>query len=316
MIVPLIMGPKTGASVHRSPSLRAVLLPNHYNSKIDIKPGPKPYYGHSSSRPISIPEAQESRSVNKSVKASIAAMMVAAGLLVSQLVGLRPALAVNPPCPSFRTSAPFWLWTRSDVAVFGIRAPVQMRTNGLLCLPVSDLPFAAAWIGIQQEVGNGITQIGFVHHYNSSGVGVYCRFWAIGTGSPHFYDCGGTPNGKYVFFKIKRYYDTPTRTYRYAVDDCGEAGGYGSCTVKSGSQAAYGNPEGIVAAETNYGCTIRIMGSGSAPTHYGTSSYPVQGYVTTWATRTWSSKQTEGDCTSYYGGKKVTGGMVTWDTRN
>jgi len=58
------------------------------------------------------------------------------------------------------------------------------------------------------------------------------------------------------------------------------------------------------------------MGSPSAPVHYGSSANPVEGYVTSWGSgRSWS-RQTEGDCTSDYEGKQVTGGMVTWDSRN
>jgi hypothetical protein len=253
--------------------------------------------------------------MNNLLKSSLAVVFITVGLLASQLTGIGPAFATaTSSCPSVSYNAPFWLWVKSANDVYGVRAPVEMRTDGGLCVPGSgsEDSFAAAWIGIQQQVGNGITQIGFINLYGSG----WCRFWAIGTGLAHVYDCGGTSNSHYVYFEINRYYDSPTRTYRYAIYDCGEAGGYGNCTAKDGSQAAYGNPEGVIAAETDYGCTVQIMGTASSPTHYGTTSNPVEGFVTSWLSRTWGGKQTEGDCTSDYIGKSVTGGFVTWDSRN
>lgn len=243
--------------------------------------------------------------MNRWVKASMAVMVVAASVLASQVSGVSPALAVS--C-SGGYSAPFWSWTRSDEAVYGVRAPVELRRDGSLCGTNSDKPFAAAWIAIQNQAATSIAQIGFIHHYNSSNENRWCRFWAIDGGIPNFYDCS-TSNGTYVYFRIKQ-----LSTY-YNIEDCGTAGGYSNCTLKNDSQHAYTQPEGVVAAETDYSCVIRIMGSASAPVHYGSSANPVEGYVSSWGTRTWS-RQTEGDCTSDYEGKQVTGGMVTWDSRN
>ncbi|MGH3496728.1 MAG: hypothetical protein ACRDP1_04605 [Nocardioidaceae bacterium] len=195
---------------------------------------------------------------------------------------------------------------------------MEIRIDGALCTPASDDPFAASWIAIQQRSGTGITQIGFDHHYSSDGSGIWCRFWAIGTGFPHFYACGGTPDENYVYFQIVRFYLSKLG-YFYQIADCGQSGGYGNCTVRNESQGAYSNPEGAIAAETDFGCAVRIMGSSPAPTHYGSGPNPTEGMVNSWDIRTWSDKQTEGDCTSDYTGQKVpnvAGVFATWDSRN
>ncbi|HEV2452407.1 MAG TPA: hypothetical protein VGS62_10840 [Streptosporangiaceae bacterium] len=124
-------------------------------------------------------------------------------------------------------------------------------------------------------------------------------------------------DGTYVYFQIQQYYDPVTHQHLYDIYDCGTGGGYGSCTSLNASQMAYSNPEGVVAAETNYGCTVRIMGSASAPQHYGSNANPVEGFVTVWATRSpWSYVSSANVCPTDYHGALVTGGMVTWDSRN
>jgi hypothetical protein len=235
--------------------------------------------------------------------------------LLDLLAGISPALAANPACPSLYYNAPFWTWARSTNDVYGVRAPVNLVNDAQLCGTLSQDPFAAAWIALQDQSSNGITQIGFERDYNLQGTGHECRFWAIGTGYAHDYDCAGTSSGTYVYFQIYRYYNVSNHQYQYSVQDCGTSGGYGNCTTESSSQAAYGTPEAAVAAETDYGCTVVIMGSASNPTHYGTSANPIQGLASVWGTRGWGSSR-EGGCASDYEGQTVTGGMATWDSRN
>jgi hypothetical protein len=213
--------------------------------------------------------------------------------IVTAVCGILLAPLVSPATPAFAaacsgsTSAPYWLWTRTAFDVYGVRAPVQARNDGGLCGSRADDPFAAGWIGIQQESGSGITQIGYEKDFDANSVAHWCRFWAIGTGFPHDYGTCNTTDDTFIYFEIVRYYDTPTRTYRYNVEDCGTGGGYGNCTNKSSSQAAYGNPEGVVSAETDYGCVVHILGSDADRQNYGTSSYPVQGMdSSSWTTST------------------------------
>jgi hypothetical protein len=233
----------------------------------------------------------------------------------------KPAALTNPSCPSAKPhSFVGWIWRPSTNDVYGMRAPVQIRIKTLLCVPVSDEPFATGWIAVESGTGSGITQAGIIHEW-VSGKSRWCRVWATGVGAQHIYDCSGNPSdGTYVYFKIIRYFDTPTRTYRYEVEDCGTGGSFSGCKVLNSSQAAYGSPLGIVSAETNYPCTVRIMGSHSAPQNYGTSTHPIQGLASSWGNRTWNYQREDDSCPSDYKGAQSSGRtsalISTWDSRN
>jgi hypothetical protein len=192
-----------------------------------------------------------------------------------------------------------------------------MRLDGGLCGTTSDDPFAANWIGIQVQSGAEITQIGVEKDFNpSTGTAQYCRFWAIGAGIAHDYDCGTDNDGTYIFFQISRYYNPTTRLYYYEVGDCGTSGGYGNCTSKNGAQEAYSDPEGEVVAETDHGCVIHMLGTSARPVNYGTSSNPVQGMdSSSWATRNWAGFD-EGSCSTNYLRSSNSSDMSMWDTRN
>lgn len=237
-----------------------------------------------------------------------------AGLLAPSLWGVTPALAAS--CTG-GYAAPFYEWVRSANDVYGVRAPVEMRLDGGLCGAAADYPFAASWIGIQGQSGGVITQVGVEKDFNpTTGAAQYCRFWAIGTGIAHDYDCGTDNDGVYIFFRISRYYDPTTHLYYYEIDDCGTSGGYGNCTNKNDAQEAYSDPEGEVAAETDFGCVVHLLGTSARPVNYGTSSNPVQGLdSSSWATRNWAGYD-EGNCASNYMRSSNSDSMSTWDTRN
>src|SRR5215472_6173636 len=46
-------------------------------------------------------------------------------------------------------------WQQSNGGVGGIRAPINLRRDGLLCTDTNSDDFASAWISIQQGVWNG-----------------------------------------------------------------------------------------------------------------------------------------------------------------
>jgi hypothetical protein len=241
------------------------------------------------------------------------------GFLGTALEGSGGASVDHPDtisCDSGGYSFDYWIWAPSTNDVEGVRAPIELRTNGELCQPTSDEAFASPWIAIEQGNGQGITQIGFDHEFSSSGSGEFCRFWAIGTGHPHDYDCASTGNNTFVFFEIEQYISGGN--VFYAVYDCGSSGGYGNCILMSGNQAAYTEPVGSVAAETDEGCPVRIMGTASAPTNYGTSANPVEGLANSSCSgHDWGSTLHQ-NCSSDYAGSIQTGPvlMSTWDTRN
>jgi hypothetical protein len=206
-----------------------------------------------------------------------------------------------------------WGWTPSNQDVEGVRAPINMRTDGLLCSNIHQDPFAANWIAIVQQNGSGITQIGFVHEPNSQGQFVWCRFWAIGEGVSHDYDCGVDPNNTFVYFRVQQYLSGLSPFYK--VEDCGTEGDFNHCTTMNGTQPAYADPASEVASETDFGCEVYMLGSTSDAVQYGNSSWRLDGESSSgWAPRTWSAFKPR--CTGDYSGTTISYGMRTWDTRN
>jgi hypothetical protein len=204
-------------------------------------------------------------------------------------------------------------WTRSLNDVQGIRAPIDLRTNGVVCSPNGT---SSSWIGIQD--GSHLTQIGFLHYYDTNlQTGVFCKFWENLPNPPQLYSCGISNNDTYTYYKIQEYNDGST--VAYAIDDCGSSGGYSSCTQKNGTEGAYANPFGVVAAEIHGACGSYVMGSSADPERVGTDSFPLEGDVPNgWAERTWSSISypTSPACAvSDYSGDAFTQGFRSWDVR-
>jgi hypothetical protein len=260
--------------------------------------------------------------MNKLTKAIMVIATLLAGLFSGPVSAAKPALASTLNDPSCPSSSPHsfvgWLWARSGNDIFGMRAPVQTRFDGLLCTNSAGDAFATGWIAIEANDSSGrITQIGIIHHFRS-GSAAWCRVWAVGTGVPNFYDCGDQSSGTYVYFMITQYSNTMGNFYD--IQDCGTSGGYGNCSVDSASQPAYTDPLGVVAAENNYPCTVQIMGSASAPQNYGTSSSPIEGLVNDWGPRTWGYQSQDNFCPSDYRGAQASGStsstISTWDSRN
>lgn len=186
-----------------------------------------------------------------------------------------PAYAA--PCPA-NTHYDFVFSQWNTTSAHGVQAPIQLRKTGVVCTTQGTDGFTAAWIGIQDNNSNDLAQIGFDHHYSTSAANdVYCRFWAIGTGSPHFYDCGLNSGGTYIYFRIQR--DPAGGTdYLYFIQDCGQDG-YGGCTTKNSSEIAFSSANAVaVGAETDWGtgCTQQIMGTSSLPVNVGTSANPTE----------------------------------------
>jgi hypothetical protein len=192
-----------------------------------------------------------------------------------------PAFAVLPDCPSpqaydFIKSH----WTPSDNNVTGIRAPLKVRLDGLVCKDTTYPGFAAAWIAIENQDSNGITQIGWIHFYDPSiDSGKWCRFFAIGTGAVQTYGSCAPADDVFLYVKIQNQFDPERHANFYNVYDCGTGGGYTDCVSKTWSQADYVHSLAAIDAETNYGCTVHIMGYSADTQNDGRNSPddPIQG---------------------------------------
>jgi hypothetical protein len=211
-------------------------------------------------------------------------------------------------------------WTPGSGDISGVRAPIEMRFDGLVCGGGPEEAFASSWIAIESSAGNSITQIGFLHFFNSVlGTGEFCRVWAIDGGAAHTYGCNQQTNHTIVYFEIVRFTDPSTHAILYDILDCGTAGGYGNCASENSTQGAYSSAFSPVAAETDYGqsaCTVRIMGSTTDAQKFGTSSFPIEGTLGTSSWQTRSYNGTLIPTCSHYGHTFKSFRMWTWDDRN
>jgi hypothetical protein len=250
------------------------------------------------------------------------AILVSAASIASLLIGVManmPAARAetdNPPCNvGLGNVQEGGYWAPANGDAEGIRAPINLRKDGELCTTAMSDDFASDWIALTQNTGAGITQIGWDHHWNSGGGVEYCRFWAIGTGHPNFYDCTDSDETT-VYFRIQTYNDGGT--LRYDVDDCGTAGDFNDshCTQKSGSQAAYVNGATAFAdQEVDHPCVSFMLGSMAITVNYGNDNFGLVGNDGSgWVVKNWTGFVDS--CTNDYK-KSISGDIIeTWDSRN
>jgi hypothetical protein len=256
------------------------------------------------------------------VKSPITAFMLLLLASLVSFVGSTPAALAFNCSTNVRTWAAFH-WTRTAWDVDGVRAPVEMRTDGGLC--DNDVGwqknFSATWIAIEENAGSGINQAGILHSELPDGTKQWCRFYAGGIGAAQRYSCTYDPNGTFIFYTIHTY----NSGQNYQISDCGTSGGYLSCTPKYGADSVYDEPLSATDAETALGCDIHIMGSNTNQQNVGESNWFVQGLdgSGTWASRSWGNQGVfnifgASGCDTYYKLSEVNSGeiMKFYDTRN
>jgi hypothetical protein len=268
-------------------------------------------------------EAQHNSTTPKgsSMRRIVIVLVILAGMLGPLTASADPAMAAN--CTG-DDGWPYFSWTRTDNQVYGIRAPIQSRIDGGLCGVAGGGDNPSNAIGILIEDASSHVGIGYVHEYGVSG-GHYCRFWDSPAGGGPTYDCG-TTDDQFVFFKIVRYFDSVHHVYKYEIDDCGTAGGYGNCTAEDSTSTAFSNPAAETQSNSNFTCTIHIMGSSSDKQNIGTSNNPLQCSTddgSSWSTRSWGGphwSNNDSSCSTSNGGPYGVGSDTSsnsyWDTRN
>ncbi len=213
-------------------------------------------------------------------------------------------------------------WAPDDVT--GIRAPVRLRKSGDVCVPGSgdEGDQASVWIAIEPQTSDEIVQLGFVHVIDDPGTGStkFCRFWAIGGGAVHAYNCGNDSGGDQVWFRIK--VDTPgppdTNKYYY-LQDCGKAGGYTSCVTKNSNQGKWGHGWALASSEVSHACQTVMMGSSTNKANAGTGTYPIEMQTTVggaWVSGTLSGASQGPVCSFNYKYDAGANVFTSWDARN
>ncbi|HEY7146098.1 MAG TPA: hypothetical protein VH637_17810 [Streptosporangiaceae bacterium] len=242
-------------------------------------------------------------------------LLAAAAALVSVVLPAPAAVAQpgNPPCPAVDYDFSGGNWEPSNGVVAGVRAPIKIRKDGLLCSNTQHDSFVAIWIGIGQMHGDHLAQIGFDHHYNKDGNPIFCRFWAIGTGFPHYYNCKQIADDTSIFFKIESFQAGTSSLYK--IQDCGTGGDFSNCTTENATQAAFGSARGETVSETDHGCASFMLGATSDKVIFGNSNWRLVGNNgATWGPRAWDLISPR--CSSDYSAASTSNGIDTWDPRN
>jgi len=249
----------------------------------------------------------------------LAVIALSAGAVVAP-AGVASAVPADPGCNSNGGSTwAGWDWVPgSSNHLYGIRAPVKRRTDGLLCTNASHDSTSSVWIAIQAASGgSNIVQIGFIHKFNSSGVGEWCRFWETPTVIFRAYDCGTGSDDTQVYFKIEQFCTGSGCTY--VIYDCGTGGNFSNCSPLDGATALFSSPAAAVSSEAHFWCVVRMMGQGSDRVWYGNSSWATSIEDNSgWSkNRNWDSGYGPNQCTSDYMKDNAGGGLLrTWDSRN
>lgn len=190
-----------------------------------------------------------------------------------------------------------------------------MANRGMVCVAAAgkEGDQVSNWIAIEPGDGTKIAQIGFVKLIAnpSTGTTQVCRFWAIGTGAVHAYDCGVDNGGDTVYFRI-----VAQGSY-YNLLDCGKVGGYANCDSLNSSQTLFADSWAINSAEASYACGDRLMGQSGSRVAFGNATYPMRVLRVvggTWDVRPWNSSGSP--CSGNYAVSVTDEVIQTWDTRN
>lgn len=206
------------------------------------------------------------------VMRGMAIIVLAAGAIISPSRSAPAALA-NPACNANGNSswAGFYWQPGGTDHLYGVRAPVKLRTDGLLRADSSNDATSSAWLMIQTVSGSQFVQIGFIHRFNSNGVGQWCRFWETSNNLPQAYDCASDADDTEVYFKIEEFCTAYGCTY--AIYDCGTGGDFTQCSPMDASMPLFSSPAVAVSSEAHFWCIVRMMGQGSDRVWYGNNTW-------------------------------------------
>jgi hypothetical protein len=252
-------------------------------------------------------------------------------------VSERPAEA-RTGCPNPNTGYLVYggQWQPDDNHVWGERAPIQQRINGVPCDP-SGTGFRygalSMWLGIQSGTtnspGDKLVQVGHDKVYDSVFDSVTtCRWYQIVTGGVH--DTGGPvrdpcpamADDDFFYYRIVKYNDNGTNRYR--ISSCGFSNPtYSNCTTLDNGTPVFSTDYAIGAAESIVDtCATVMFGSPGDPDDIGGPVYPAQ--IQGESSNPWDAKNYNGlpqgpglqSCSHYQKSTATTGQVNIWDDRN
>jgi hypothetical protein len=245
------------------------------------------------------------------------------GLSLLTLVGALAVLGVSPEaahasgfgnCPTYPPAAGEHIGYQYPLAGAGdvqeIKGVVVLRRNGYTCgYNAQWVDSISSWMSFESVDGSGqITQAGYQGtRWNSTGTMQWCRFWAIGTGTSHAYNCSdGT--GTATEYEIVNDYGSDQ------IYDCGNSN-WSSCTLL-GAQPHKTSVAGVY-GESHYPCADQLMGISSSTAQIGKASEAVQVSLGSGlANVPWTATQDGPVCSSYGQLDYHNIYLGTYDTRN
>jgi len=202
--------------------------------------------------------------------------LVALITATAPLVPAGPAQAASPNCPTVGDNST-WPYEQlgakqapADGNLGAFRAPIEVRKDGVVCKD-SYVNLVASWIAI--EDAGGINQIGLAHRWSpANNVDQYCKFWAIGIGTPQYYGCSlSEPSDIYFWVDTA----SISGSLHYDLRDCGSTA-YTTCSSKSTQGVRSGTMVAYAVGESNYGdshCIQQLMGSTGDKQNVGRASH-------------------------------------------
>lgn len=210
-----------------------------------------------------------------SAKMIYAAWAVATVLLTLEM-NSTPAVAIDATttCAPITHDQADNEWESSSQQVWGMRASIQLRTDGPLCDSNSGVGNYVGVVSMFQEPAQ-IVQIGLARTVDfSNGVGTYsnCRFWATGNGTEVPYMCNAT-NDVTINFEIKR---VSFNGDYFGIYDCHNGNGWSGCILEDSEFAEFANSFGVVSTEAFRSCSDNINGTSADQVNFGAVE-PIEG---------------------------------------
>lgn len=255
-------------------------------------------------------------------------------LLLSFLFYAQPnAGATLPSCDTDAGNLAGAGYHASDGVTRGVRAPLELRRDGHLCISGAgeEPAFVATWIGIQSDGSADLVQIGRMHVVMPGDTSAtFTRFIAIFVGGTEtyftYYDVNDSldTDGLYTYFQISTFYNAGAFKYYYDIaDNCGST--YSHCEARYDGQSMFTTPQtnsGEFETESDTSsCSAELMGDTASPIYLGKTSgggdaLQEMGSGGNWRTNGFNASS-QFSC-PYYKETTSSGSsyMLSWDTRN
>jgi hypothetical protein len=212
-------------------------------------------------------------------------------------------------------------WTPTNDEPYGIEAAITITTDAALCDAADGSEGAqnSIWVGIDNNAGTAISQIGFSGYYDRALDAVtYCRFYAINGGANQYYGSCAVTNDYERSFKV--HVVTNDSELVYGLVDCST--GFTGCVTENMDELKYSAAYAYAASEVTYGtnCLTDELGSPGDHVNFGDTSSGDTIKFQTSQQGAWTTEPSlfgvTASCAHYASVFPSDTHMGTWDGRN